>query len=775
MRSACISLILLACLWTPAAFTETSEETQLTFADGLFQRGFYEDAAREYRVYLERFPDTDSAATALYRLGEAQYAMGAYDEALTTFEAYLQRNEDSETARMVALRKGEVLYRTGKGAAALAVLEPLRGENIAESVRAGALYYEGKIHYEAKRFAMARGALETLVEDLPNNGLALYGRYQLALVLLALNDREGAAVAFSAVAGSEADADLRAESRFRAGEAYDSIGWHDAAATAYRQLQDQFPESNYADQGAYGYAWSLYHGGDFEGAAAAATEYIKAHGDTARGVGVRYLLANCRQQTKDYDAALKIYQAIEADYADSEFAPRSAYRGAWVLYLQGQTGAAQGRLETFVADRPDSPLRGDASFLLGTIFSDSGDHLGAHKYFRTVADEYGDSSFAPEALYKAGESLAFLRKYSEAAALFEAFVEMHPSHDLVQQARLKGADSRFYATDFDEAVTAYESILAEAPEPDVERETLHRLAATYFNRGDHEASAKSFTTLLEKYPEGAHIVEAHLRVGNYLVRQGDNSLAAIQHFQKAYDAAPEGEHAGRALAGIGMAHYHTKDYDGAARTFQEVISEFPGVPLNQDLYAWLGQRMFDEERYEEAGVVFRALLQAFPEYPAPAKVRLKVGEAAESAGDLDVALAEYGRVLADASAGASAVEAKYRMAGIHKAQGKSEVALALYEEAAAGNSGDVAAQARFRMGEIHEGLEDYEAAARSYMLIAILLLHEELTPESLWRAGQCYEKMEKADQAKSAYEELVRDYAETTSAEKAQARLAELG
>ncbi|MCC6486848.1 MAG: tetratricopeptide repeat protein, partial [Candidatus Hydrogenedentes bacterium] len=86
-----------------------------------------------------------------------------------------------------------------------------------------------------------------------------------------------------------------------------------------------------------------------------------------------------------------------------------------------------------------------------------------------------------------------------------------------------------------------------------------------------------------------------------------------------------------------------------------------------------------------------------------------------------------------------------------------------------------AAKARFRIGELHEAKGDCDSAARSFMQVAILFLHPELSPESLWRAGQCFEKMNATDQARRAYDELIKEYPESEQAGKAKQRLAELG
>ena len=122
-----------------------------------------------------------------------------------------------------------------------------------------------------------------------------------------------------------------------------------------------------------------------------------------------------------------------------------------------------------------------------------------------------------------------------------------------------------------------------------------------------------------------------------------------------------------------------------------------------------------------------------------------------------------------------AVEARYRMAQLHEAAGETEQAFALYEEAASTNNGDVAARARFRLGELYEGREEYDKAARSFMRVAILFLHQDLSPESLWRAARNYTAAGAPERAKKAYEEILRDYPDSEFAQKARAALDEAG
>ena len=63
---------------------------------------------------------------------------------------------------------------------------------------------------------------------------------------------------------------------------------------------------------------------------------------------------------------------------------------------------------------------------------------------------------------------------------------------------------------------------------------------------------------------------------------------------------------------------------------------------------------------------------------------------------------------------------------------------------------------------------------KPFKLIAILFFHPELSPESLWRAGQCFEKSEDFSQARKTYTEVLEEYPESAPAALARERLNEL-
>lgn len=773
-----------------AVHAETAEETQIGLANGCFQRGYYDMAAEAYEEYLAEFPEGAHVNDALLRLGECQYAENNLEKALDSFNKLLERGVQGTERQRALLRKGELLYRLGRLEEALPLLTELAVPGSGAEVRAGALYYKGLAHYSAGDMTAAEEAFSTLINDLPNDALVPYARYRLGFVYLGKGQDEKAAVAFTEVADSQADDALRMDSRFRAAETYDKLGWYDAAVAAYAKLLEAFPGSQYEEEAALGKVWALYHAGKFEQAYQAASAYRAAHPQGETVPGMTYLQANCLQQQKKYDEALALYRQVRENHPDSGFAGRCLYKTAWTLYLSGRNEEAKQAIRTFLDEYGGADMAGDAAFLRGTILVSEGNFGDALEEFRLVAEskKYAGSEFVAEAHYKVGECLTKLGQPDEAARVFRSFAQKYPENPLAKQALLQVADAKLSTDSFEEAIAEYRKSLESEPNPAIRRDILHRIAITYHNMGINlersekpeeaaekfKASADTFEQILKEFPGSSYTAEANLRIGDYYLSEAEDPLKSVEYHQAAYDVDPDGPYAGRALKGVALARFKAKDYDTACQLFLRLMKNHPDVSLNEKAYAWTGERLFEQEKWDDAAAAFQALLDGIEDYPSPEKVMFRIAECRKKAGDAGKAIAMFEQVIETAPRSSVGVESKYQIAQLLETQEKFDEAMALYAEAADSSTGDTAARARFRLGELLEAREEYADAAKNYMIVAILLMHEDLSPEALWRAGQCHEKAGKTAQAKKVYTDVLAEYPDTKQAEKAQERLAKL-
>ena len=762
-----------AIVWVGAAAAD--EQAQIDFADGLFARGFNEDAAEEYRAYLSDFPEGPHRLVALYRMGEAETALGRYDAAIGAFDRAIARASTGDIVLRSRLRKGAVLIKLGRPDEAVKLLAALAGESTSSEIAGEVLYFLGKAHADSGRTASAISAYSRLVKEQDASVFAPMGRYQLAFAYVAQGDLEKAAVEFSQVAGTEgADDALRMESYYRAAESYDTLGWFDAAVSAYERLERDYPDSVYAHRAHYGHSWALYEAGKVDEAVGAAREFSRAYPDSPYRAGTLYLLGNCFQQREEFDAALNAYSDLRGTFPESEFAGRAQYKSAWVHYLKGDEESARRELDGFLGLADMKGLEGDALFLRGTLLYEEGALSEACDAFLMVYASFPASEFASDAVFKHGECLGRLGRHEEAAKALGSFADTYPDHGRAVEAHLRAGDAHFALKNFPEAIARYERALSEASKGPVQEQGLYRLAIAQYNRGRYAESTAVFGELLESYPGGKYAAEANLRTGDYLLREGSDPMKAIPFFERAYETAGAGPYAGRALKGLALARYESKDFDGAAESFLRVMTAWSEVRLNEKTYAWVGEHLFSREDWDKALIAFEALLLHVPDYPNPERVLFRIAECAERAHRGEEVLDRYQRVIDAAPAGAMALDAKFRMAGLYEAQGTMELALPLYEAGANANNGETAARSRFRLGEIYEERGEFQTAAKHFMRVAILFFHPELSPRSLWRAGQCFEKSDDLLQAQKTYGEVIREYPESAQAALARARLDEL-
>ena len=423
-----------------------SNESQFDFANGLFHRGFYQEAIREYEQYLSTAPGGETAATAWLRLGRSAVAIEDYPRALEAFRKAEAATADDAQRIEARVSAGEALFFSGKHPETVETLKDASGPSTPAEPRARALYYLGRSSVETGAYDAAIAAFSSLITDLAESPLAGFAQYHLGFAYLAKNALEEAAKAFSNASKAPGTEEaLRMEGCFRAAELYDKLGWTETALSAYEQLRKDFPESEYARRADYGYGWALYHSGRYDEAEALAAAFTEKYPDSPHVPGFLYLRGNCKYQQAHYTEALEQYEALRSRFPDSPFAERALYKSAWAHHLSADNAAASKEVLAFLEQFPESEFRGEGLYLLGSLHVAEGNYETALKEFREAADKHPGNEFAVEALFKAGECLALLGMRDEAAKTFEAFARAYPDNPLTEQAMMRSGDARFTA------------------------------------------------------------------------------------------------------------------------------------------------------------------------------------------------------------------------------------------------------------------------------------------------------------------------------------------
>jgi outer membrane protein assembly factor BamD len=201
-----------------------------------------------------------------------------------------------------------------------------------------------------------------------------------------------------------------------------------------------------------------------------ATQYIltevleKCPGHSANDTALYYLGKSWLAMKKPDEAKLEFERLVQS-FSNSAFADESRYLLAYSSYLasspwyldQTSTKEAREKLKEFLETTPSGPLAdstrlyiekcthklAEKEFQIARFYEKIHRYESAIIYFKSIIEEFPQSSFTPEAGISIAEDLIILNRNSEAEAMIDELIEQ--SHDqsiLKKAAALKDKASK---------------------------------------------------------------------------------------------------------------------------------------------------------------------------------------------------------------------------------------------------------------------------------------------------------------------------------------------
>jgi len=403
---------------------DDKREATLLGASLMRMRGDFRGAARLYESYLATYRDDPRTTSLLFELGEALFAARDFEGAASAYGRCLARSPASEIAERCSLRVGDCLYYRGAYADAAASYAAL-----AEQRPGSALADEA--HY---REALARdrlgesAAVETMLEGLlAKQDLArdLRGRVSAwyAARLLERRDFAKAKPLLEGVAAAE----RTAPNLTLAGEA-------ELGAKDYEEAVRSFSgalklEGADTCRALAGRAKSYLRLKE-EGKAAGDVALLESRCAAAKGAaGVQLERGAIQAEEGRCDEAAAALGAVRTRFGGTEEAAQALYYLALCDLKRGGYQEAAGKLETFLAESPHSPMLAQAYFKLAGAQFGAGNLNIAAKYYALAAEGSKDPELAFSARKNLGGVYQQMEKWDDAAATWQRLIELYPERD----------------------------------------------------------------------------------------------------------------------------------------------------------------------------------------------------------------------------------------------------------------------------------------------------------------------------------------------------------
>ena len=166
-------------------------------------------------------------------------------------------------------------------------------------------------------------------------------------------------------------------------------------------------------RGRYERGVALYEGKRYGEASVLLLSVCEDRPATERGRDAMFRYCRCLESLGKGDDAAERWQGIVADADAKKFHAAARMALARAAFSQGRFTEANKHLVKVIKDKPDSPIAGDAYFLLAGILEEKGDLPGAMLAAQKVIDDYPGSSEVGSAQKKLGAlyiKLLFSRK-----------------------------------------------------------------------------------------------------------------------------------------------------------------------------------------------------------------------------------------------------------------------------------------------------------------------------------------------------------------------------
>lgn len=307
------------------------------------------------------------------------------------------------------------------------------------------------------------------------------------------------------------------------------------------------------------------------------------------------------------------------------------------LYNDGMYDLAVEQLKNFISAYPSTSQAIESRFYLGSAQMKLKRYDDARMTFQNFALTYNDNAKASEAWINVGDAYAELKNIRESASAYERVKVFHPASPLVPDALFKASVQYRRLNDREGAKRTLRIIIQDYPSS--KRVLAARLAlgevyaeegntelaereALRVSRSDAPADIKagalltigklraeqclfteaseSFASILSNYKNSPSSAMAAAELGILEIREAKYASALPHLTMAADDKDAEDSVRARALFALGTMYARQNDFSNAKKSFEKVISGFPGDNVAERAAIEAGRSAVRLKKFDDA-------------------------------------------------------------------------------------------------------------------------------------------------------------------------------
>ena len=369
-----------------------------------------------------------------------------------------------------------------------------------------ALAEQGRLAYEQEDLSKARQSLERFLnEDKQNKDHFKSGapaqrlrvNYFLGWVNATEKKHEPAVLHFGEVAKNQQH-ELAADAALQQGLAYIQLEQFDKAGSLFPQILQRYPKHEKLQRVTYYAGLSLARMEKWGPAAIHLRKVADAWPDSEFADQALYEWAWCeRKQKKDADAA-KLYERFLNKYRESSLVVKVQSELAELNLKSGEQDMVIERLTKALAAVKEEALQEDLRYQLATAHFSKGDYENSAGMFEELLIKYPDSKLRASMCFQAGESRYKLKETVIALTHFaEGMKQDNLKPVLAESMLMRLAEMQSSTADHPSAYKSYRNFINRFPESRWKRNAQFGLAWSLENSDKPGEAIRNYAPLLE--------------------------------------------------------------------------------------------------------------------------------------------------------------------------------------------------------------------------------------------------------------------------------------
>ena len=748
---------------TPSGTPRTAEQLQIDLANGYYGRKMFDLAAPEYEKFLAVYANSEQRPEALFRLGESYRRNGTVNAARNAYETLLSQFQSGEFIGPAAYRLAEMCYAEKQYREALNLYRKAAVRLKDPAVANSAKFFTGRSLEALGQKLDARVAYEDLASTAENNPFQDASRLSAALLLKEGGRTADAVKQMQVLAVKAENPDLKLEATVRLGlwSLETDPPQPAQAETAFKKALALPGPARWKEIAQVGVLRIAFDGGKYQQVIDSFNQPGAQYSADVRPE-LTLLVANSLRQLGKTAEALKFYEQVIRDFANSVYAKEAQYERLKMLYTAGDDQILPA-IDQYLAANPEAEKRDRILLMKGEIFFKQKDYANAAPIYSSVElSRQLSGIMKAEALFKLGWCQMELKAVDQATKAFTAFIDGYPTHKLIPGAMLQRALGWQSQKNLGAALADYGDLIKKFPQAKEREMALHQKGLILGMQGDNSAMAETFKILLTDYPKTAARGQAVYWLG-WAAFEAKTYKDAVPYLDEARKSDKEqfGEKASIRLL---LSHYYLEDKVATAREVDFYAKEGK-TKVPAEILRWLGTELSKGGAFESAE---KYLLLLTPRDEVTPDDFLLLGRSQHALEKYQEAGESIGGYLKTVKL------PKQRAEGL-LALTKTQIALKEFDAAQKSvdevtrlqPEGDLNAEARISAGDIQMARGKSEEAAKLYEAVHLVGIdHQEITPRSLSKAIQAYRAAGNDEKVKKLLNLLQSRYPEYVQAHK---------